>query len=179
MSAIDPSPRLPPRASPTKLALYSEPYLHQVISSHMTSLYAHNRTLLASFISLTPSNRSHSPLFSDFDRSQHLLMTDFLLQNSTLLAPIVQKLVGQGMNADIRTLVEEIGNDAAQCKEMMTQVKKRYNKHIKRSIDEINFPYEAGKEAIKLRTIIDWVIFESGDCFKITRAELARYKALF
>jgi hypothetical protein len=106
-------------------------------------------------------------------------MTDFLLQNSTLLSPIVQKLAGQGMNADVGTLIEEIGNDAEQCKAQMSLVKERFTKHVKKSIDEINFPYEAAKEVVKLRIILDWVIFESGDCFRITRAELARYKVLF
>ena len=62
-TAIDSNPRLPASTSPHKLALYSEPYLHQVISSVMTSLYAHNRTLLTSFISMNPLNLSHSPLF--------------------------------------------------------------------------------------------------------------------
>jgi hypothetical protein len=145
----------------------------------LTSLYAHNRTLLTSFISLHPFDLTYSPLFSDFDRTQHLLMTDFLLQNSTLLAPIVQKLVGKGMNADIRTIIEELGNDAEQCEALISQVKERYTKHIKKTIDEINFPYEAAKEVVKLRTILDWVIFESGECFRLTRAELVRYKALF
>jgi tRNA(Glu) U13 pseudouridine synthase TruD len=106
-------------------------------------------------------------------------MTDFLLQNSTLLAPIVQRLVGKGMYADVRTLIEEIENDAEQCKAQMSQVKERFTRHIKKSIDEINFPYEAAKEVVKLRIILDWVIFESGYCFRITRAELARYKVLF
>lgn len=49
-TAIDPNPRFPSSTSPHKLALYSEPYLHQEISSLMNSLYEHNQTLLTSFI---------------------------------------------------------------------------------------------------------------------------------
>lgn len=108
-------------------------------------------------------------------------MTNSLLQNSTLLAPIVQMLVEKGMDVDIRALIEEIVNDAEKCKAKMSEVKERFTKHIENSIDEIkiNFHYEATKEVVKLRVILDWVIFESGDCFKITRAELERYKVLF
>lgn len=81
------------------------------------------------------------------------------------------------LDKEIRQLIDVIESDVSECKYELSQAKIRFDEYIKNYINNKKGYTDYQTEVVKLRPIFDWIIFDSGSCFKETLSVLFRLKS--